>query len=53
VCPVEYSEKFGKMIIDCEPSPLFTLHEYILPDFIASALKIVCKKIKFLLNVKF
>lgn len=29
------------MIIDCEPSPLFTLHEYVLPDFVASAIKVV------------
>lgn len=41
VCPVEYSEKFGKMIIDCEPSPLYTLHEYILPEFIAHAMSVV------------
>lgn len=29
------------MIIDCEPSPLFTLHEYILPDIIARAMSVV------------
>lgn len=40
VCPVEYSEKFGKMIIDCEPSPLYILHEYVLPEFIARAMSV-------------
>jgi len=49
VCPVEYSESISKMIIDCEPSPLFTLHEYVVPDVIARALSVVCIKIKILL----
>jgi len=35
------------MIIDCEPSPLYTLHEYVLPEFIARAMSVVCKKINF------
>jgi len=30
------------MIIDCEPSPLYTLHEYVLPEFIARAMSVVC-----------
>lgn len=46
MCPVEYSEKFGKMIIDCEPSPLFTLHEYVLPELIARAVRVVSINIK-------
>jgi len=37
------------MIIDCEPSPLYTLHEYVLPEFIARAMSIVCIKIN---NIK-
>lgn len=34
------------MIIDCEPSPLYTLHEYVLPEFIARAMGVVCIKYK-------
>jgi len=34
------------MIIDCEPSPLYTLHEYVLPEFIARAMSVVCIKKK-------
>ncbi|XP_050433050.1 phosphatidate cytidylyltransferase, photoreceptor-specific isoform X2 [Adelges cooleyi] len=40
VCPVEYSDKLGRMVIDCAPSPLFTLHEYILPDIFTRTLSI-------------
>jgi len=33
------------MIIDCEPSPLYTLHEYVLPEFIARAMSVVCTQL--------
>lgn len=49
---MEYSEKFGKMIIDCEPSPLYSLHEYVLPEFMARPMNIVCIKKSFLIAIQ-
>ncbi|KAL1455062.1 hypothetical protein WDU94_009182 [Cyamophila willieti] len=40
VCPIEYSEKLGRMSIDCEPSHLFRPHEYWLPSFLGSFLSV-------------
>lgn len=40
------------MIIDCEPSPLYTLHEYVLPEFIARAMSVVCIKINYVKSIK-
>lgn len=39
------------MIIDCEPSPLFTLHEYILPDIITRSISVVSVKKKIVLLI--
>ncbi|GBP10335.1 Phosphatidate cytidylyltransferase, photoreceptor-specific [Eumeta japonica] len=33
VCPIEYSESLGRMTMDCEPSLLFRLQEYTLPQW--------------------
>lgn len=41
VCPVEYSEKMGRMTIDCDPSPLFRPQEYILPESLANAMQML------------
>ncbi|XP_054262196.1 phosphatidate cytidylyltransferase, photoreceptor-specific isoform X1 [Macrosteles quadrilineatus] len=32
VCPIEFSEKLGRMTMECEPSPLFRLQELRLPE---------------------
>ncbi|KAI5700038.1 hypothetical protein M8J75_013119 [Diaphorina citri] len=40
VCPIEFSEKLGRMSIDCEPSQLFRPHEYSLPSFPGSFLSV-------------
>lgn len=34
VCPIEYSESLGRMTMECEPSYLFKLQEYTLPQFL-------------------
>ncbi|KAL4710499.1 hypothetical protein ACJJTC_008901 [Scirpophaga incertulas] len=40
VCPIEYSESLGRMTMDCEPSLLFRLHEYTLPQFLNPLMKV-------------
>lgn len=39
VCPIEYSESLERMTMDCEPSSLFQLQEYVLP----SSLQVISK----------
>jgi len=41
VCPIEYSEQLGSMTMECEPSPLFRLEEYTLPETLSGILKLV------------
>ncbi|XP_077289246.1 CDP-diacylglycerol synthase [Arctopsyche grandis] len=40
VCPIEYSETLGKMTMDCQPSYLFQLQEYVLPESVGKILNI-------------
>lgn len=42
VCPVEYNNDTNSFTVDCEPSHLFRLHEYNLPEVIQSAIGWVC-----------
>nr|CAG4643893.1 EOG090X04NQ [Lepidurus arcticus] len=44
VCPIEYSEEFGRMNMDCEPSPIFRPQEYALPTFLVGLRKIFLMK---------
>ncbi|XP_046665065.1 phosphatidate cytidylyltransferase, photoreceptor-specific isoform X1 [Homalodisca vitripennis] len=32
VCPIEFSEKLGRMTMECDPSPLFRPQQYTLPE---------------------
>lgn len=38
VCPVEYNNDTNSFTVDCEPSDLFRLHDYNLPEVIQSAI---------------
>lgn len=38
VCPVEYNNDTNSFTVDCEPSDLFRLHEYSIPEVIQSAI---------------
>jgi len=38
VCPIEFSEKLGRMTMECEPSPLFRLQELHLPETLQNVL---------------
>ncbi|CAH0393655.1 unnamed protein product [Bemisia tabaci] len=40
ICPIEYSEKLGRMTMDCEPSPLFRPQEYMLPESVSPVLRL-------------
>lgn len=42
VCPVEYNNDTNSFTVDCEPSDLFRLHEYSIPEVIQSAIGWVC-----------
>lgn len=42
VCPVEYNNDTNSFTVDCEPSDLFRLHEYNIPEVIQSAIGWVC-----------
>lgn len=42
VCPIEYSETQSAMTMECEPSRLFRLEEYTLPETMSGLLKLVC-----------
>lgn len=42
VCPVEYNNDTNSFTVDCEPSDLFRLHEYSIPEVIQSATGWVC-----------
>lgn len=46
VCPIEYSETQGAMTMECEPSRLFRLEEYTLPETMSGILKLVCVVVK-------
>lgn len=39
VCPIEYSEKLGRMTMECDPSPLFRPQQYVLPEFLGSIME--------------
>lgn len=41
VCPIEYSETLGRMTMECEPSSLFRLTTYELPDWLSGILGLV------------
>ncbi|XP_034256628.1 phosphatidate cytidylyltransferase, photoreceptor-specific [Thrips palmi] len=41
VCPIEYSETQGAMTMECEPSRLFRLEEYTLPETMSGLLKLI------------
>lgn len=41
VCPIEYSEKLGRMTMECDPSPLFRPQQYTLPESIGSIMEFV------------
>lgn len=38
VCPVEYNNDTNSFTVDCEPSDLFRLHEYNIPEVIQSVI---------------
>lgn len=42
VCPVEYNNDTNSFTVDCEPSDLFRLHEYNIPEVIQSVIGWVC-----------
>lgn len=39
VCPIEYSEKLGRMTMECDPSPLFRPQQYTLPESVGSIME--------------
>lgn len=49
VCPIEYSETQGAMTMECEPSRLFRLEEYTLPETMSGILKLVCVTVRVLM----
>lgn len=42
VCPVEYNNDTNSFTVDCEPSDLFRLQEYNIPEVIQSVIGVVC-----------
>lgn len=42
VCPVEYNNDTNSFTVDCEPSDLFRLQEYVIPGVIQSIIGWVC-----------
>lgn len=39
VCPIEFSEKLGRMTMECDPSPLFRPQQYTLPESVGSIME--------------